>query len=122
MANHQQERQKKPETFRVSEWFAGPDAERVVRRADVWALLGWYHRTQVKPHLTVRGALRRLWWKISGQPERLLSPWEELAARIAFRKAQREFAEAIARQNGNAAEEPSSNDDSPSAAKPKIIT
>lgn len=69
--------------LRVRDWYVSPDCEQVARRHQVWGLLGWYHRTVVAPQLGIRGALRRLWWRLSGQRHRVLSPWEQLEARAA---------------------------------------
>lgn len=92
----------KRDDMTVSSWFAGRDAELVARRADVWALLGWYHETQVKPYLTVWGALKRVWWRVTGETNRLKSPWELIHARIeevkATRKAERTVQHELAKE------------------------
>jgi len=69
--------------LRVRDWYVSPDCEQVARRHQVWWMLGWYHRTVVAPQLGIRGAVRRLWWRLTGQRHRLMSPWEQLEARAA---------------------------------------
>lgn len=66
----------------VRSFFVEPDCDHVARLRNVWGLLGWYHRTVVAPQLTIRGQLKRLWWRLTGQRWKLMSPWEQLEARI----------------------------------------
>lgn len=87
--------------MRPSEWFVAPKAEQVARRSEVWALLGWYHATQVQPHLTVRGAFKRLWWRLTGQDRKLMSPWEELTEVMRLREAARARHAELAASNGS---------------------
>lgn len=85
-------------------WFvkeAGADS--VARRHEVWALLGWYHQTVVEPQIGFLGAFRRLWWLLTGQHHRLLSPWKAIEERVMEIKARREAMHEQARQNGHGA-------------------
>lgn len=74
----------------LREWFVMPDANTVARRHEVWTLLGWYHQKVVKPQLGFTGAFRRLWWILTGQSDRLLSPWEQVHRRVEYAKATKE--------------------------------
>lgn len=87
-AQKEMERRAKQQ-LRVRDWYVSPDCDQVARRHQVWGLLGWYHRAVVAPQLGIRGALRRLWWRLSGQRHRILSPWEQLEARAAAIAAMR---------------------------------
>lgn len=87
LAKQQRGRQRQP--LKVGDWYTAPRAGEVARRSEVWGLLGWYHRNVVAPQLGIRGALRRLWWRLSGQRHRILSPWEQLEARAAAIAAMR---------------------------------
>lgn len=120
MGNHAKQREaaKQPEVMTPREWFVKPGAELVTRRADVWALLGWYHHTVVEPRLSLRGNLRRLWWRITGQHARLLDPWSMIIKRreeIALDRAARA---ALGRELAGESE-PNEPD---TAAGPKIIS
>lgn len=81
-------KRKPEEELRVAHWFSGQSASQLARRHEVWTLLGWYHQRVVEPQLGVAGALRRLWWRLSGQTWRL-SPWRDVSERIARAKAAR---------------------------------
>lgn len=74
---------KRPAELRVRDWYMAPDCEQVARRSQVWGLFGWYHRTVVEPQLGFAGGFRRLWWRLTGQRGRLLSPWDQLELRLA---------------------------------------
>ena len=87
------------------EWFFKENGgEQVARRCEVAAFVGWYHEHHVAPHLGLAGVFRRLWWRISGQQRRLLSPWElmELHAQRQAAAAEAEAAEEVspAERNG----------------------
>lgn len=100
MANHAKQREdaKEPDVLQLRDWFAGKEAEMVARRNEVFALLGHYHRTQVLPRLTVRGALVRLWWKVTGQKYKLMDWWELFDARKAEIKDRRRAAAQLERE------------------------
>lgn len=100
MANLEKQREsaKEPVTMRPRDWFVRPGAELVVRRADAWALLGWYHMTVVKPNQGLRGFLRRLWLRLTGRRLLLLSPWEQIIARKTEIKLEREARAALGRE------------------------
>lgn len=83
-------------TDHVSNWFAGERATQVVRRHEVWGLLGWYHHKVVEPQLGLAGLLRRWWWRATGQLAKL-SPWRDLEERKERVKAHRALMAAIAR-------------------------
>lgn len=80
----------------VRDWFVRPEAELVVRRQDVWTLLGWYHTKIVEPQLGFAGAFRRLWWQLTGRARKLQSPWQEIHKAIEVSRSMRE----IAKRNG----------------------
>lgn len=80
----------------VSDWFKRPEAELVVRRQDVWTLLGWYHTKVVQPQLGFAGCLRRLWWQLTGRHRKLISPWQEIHNALEYSRTVRE----ITKRNG----------------------
>lgn len=120
MANHQKDREAGPEIMKPRDWFVRPGAELVARRADVWALLAWYHHNHVEPHLGLMGVLRRFWWRISGQKFKLLSPWELIEARKAEIKLRRQVDAQLGRELETGA--PSDAPIAAEPARPKIIT
>src|SRR5690606_6561504 len=81
LAKQKRGRQRQP--LKVGDWYTAPRAGEVARRSEVWGLLRWYHETWVQPHRGVRGMIRRMWWRLTRQHQRLLSPWEQLDARMA---------------------------------------
>lgn len=95
--------QQQQKTLRVTDWFTEPQCENVVRRREVWGLLGWYHENIVRPQLGLRGFFRRLWWRLSGQRRRLLSPWQE----IAFVNEERARMQRLMAENGDLQAKPS---------------
>lgn len=100
MANHAKERDdaNEPDMLALRDWFAGEKATQIPRRNEVFALLGHYHRTQVLPRLTVRGALVRLWYRVTGQKYQLMDWWDLFDARKAEIKARRLAAAQLERE------------------------
>lgn len=84
----------------VRDWYTLPEAEHIARRREVWGLLRWYHHTWVVPNRGVRGVLRRIWWRLTGQRRKLLSPWEQLDLAIAAQLAATQAAQATVAQVG----------------------
>jgi len=58
-----------------------PQSELVLRRGEAWALLAWYHHEVFLRHYGLRAWLRRVWWTLTRQKVKLLSPWEQLSLR-----------------------------------------
>lgn len=109
MANHLKQRRdaEDPDVLQLRDWFAGEKATQIPRRNEIFALLGHYHRTQVLPRLTVRGALVRLWLRLTGQKYHLMDWWELFDARKAEIKARRQAAAQLDRElAGETASEP----------------
>lgn len=65
----------------IGEWRTVPNSREHVRRGHVWELLAWYHHEVIRPEFTLRAWLRRLWWTLTGNRVKLMSPWEQLALR-----------------------------------------
>lgn len=85
--------EKNEQRSKIRQWFTKPDCELVARREDVWGILQWYHHTVIQPNVGLRGFLRRLWLRLTGQRWELLSPWEKLY----HVRMQKEAEEALAR-------------------------
>lgn len=77
------------EGVNIRDWFVMPEANSVARRHEVWTLLGWYHQKVVKPQLGFTGGLRRLWWQLTGQSYKLVSPWEEIHRVVELKRTRR---------------------------------
>lgn len=66
---------------KIGDWRTMPDAREYVRRGHAWELLAYYHHNVAREEFGIRGMLRRLWWRLRGKPEKLMSPWEQLRKR-----------------------------------------
>jgi hypothetical protein len=84
----------------VRYWYTAPRARDLATRTEIWGLLRWYHDTWVVPHRGLRGFLRRIWARITGNRAFLMSPWEQLDLREAL-VAQLQAAQERARANGD---------------------
>lgn len=63
------------------DWYGSEGHGRIATRGEVWALMGWHYHRFVEPQLGLAGFLRRLWWRLTRQRMKLLSPWQQLAIR-----------------------------------------
>jgi len=86
----------------VAHFYKMPECNELMRRTHAWGLLAWYHRTWIVPNRGIRGVLRRMWWRVTGNREKLLSPWEQIALRSMAIMSQRAL-EAKERQAADAA-------------------
>ncbi|HSH45177.1 MAG TPA: hypothetical protein VK966_04950, partial [Longimicrobiales bacterium] len=67
-----------PPVETIGAWRTPPDAREYARRYQVWELLAWDEHDVLRPNRGLRGFLRRLWYRLTGQKHKLLSPWEQL--------------------------------------------
>ena len=85
-----------PEMPPIKEFREAPDAREYVRRYQLWELLGWYEHEVVRPNRGLKGFLRRLWWRVTGQKVKLMSPFQQLIYRdraLALQQARKEVEE-----------------------------
>jgi hypothetical protein len=88
----------------VRDWYTAPRARDFATRSEVWGLLRWYHHTWVVPHRGLRGFLRRIWARLTGNRGFLMSPWEQLELRLAL-LAHQQAAQERVRANGDGRDE-----------------
>ena len=108
----QQQRQKDAHPpLALTDWFHAPECDQAVRRHQVWSLLAWYHHEIIVPHRGIRGALRRMGWRIQARlhPNEtgrhrarvaLLSTWERIALRVQLAQAKAMQETEAAHRNG----------------------
>lgn len=91
------EQMEPPPAITFREWRRPPDCREYARRHHVWGLLEWYHEQVLFGHyFGFRNRMKRLWWKLTGQNLKLMSPWKQLVFRDmaeAELAAEREFDE-----------------------------
>lgn len=88
----------------TKEFRLSPDGREYARRYQVWGLLAWYHHEVLeRRYLSPWARLKRLWWRLTGQKVKLMSPFQQLRMRDrleAQEQVEREFPKLLEDESG----------------------